>query len=86
MGLPIDDDYLYKTFEIDKPEDYGTRKAELKAKADEEQKRREEARMAFEQQLNSDMLPVKQSVRKPVVNRLKDFFGIAPQDGAPLEF
>ena len=86
MGLPISDDYLYETFDIDKPEDYDSIKADMAVKAEEEKRRREETRMAFEQQLNNDRTPVKQSTKKPVVDRLKDFFGIAPQDGAPLEF
>ena len=88
MGLPISDDYLYETFEIDKPDDYDARKANIEARAEEERQRREEQRAELEQKLNGNKLPDEnRSGNSSLVNRLKGFFGRAPQDGAdPLEF
>ena len=82
MGLPISDDYLYETFEIDKPEDYDSRKAEITA----EKQAARDVQDAFEQRLNG----IREKDEKPgssLVNRLRGFFARAPQDGAaPLEF
>ena len=87
MGLPISDDYLYETFEIDKPDDYDARKADIQARAEEERQRREEQRAAFEHGLNGNRLPVEdRSGTSSLVDRLRGFFASAPQDGAPLEF
>lgn len=88
MGLPISDDYLYDTFEIDKPDDYDARKADIEARAEEERQRREERQAAFEEKLNGNKPPVEnRSGSSSLVNRLRGFFGRAPQDGAdPLEF
>ncbi|MGP1610254.1 MAG: phage portal protein family protein [Candidatus Cryptobacteroides sp.] len=75
MGLPISDDYLYETFEIDRPEDYDARK---KAIAEKE----EEKRLLAEQL--SQRLNAPEGKDKPASfkNRLQDFFEVAPQDGA----
>lgn len=87
MGLPISDDYLYETFEIDKPDDYDARKADIQARAEEERQRREEQRAAFEHGLNGNRPPVEdRSGTSSLVDRLRGFFASAPQDGAPLEF
>lgn len=82
MGLPISDDYLYETFEIDKPEDYDSRKAALEA----ERQARTDAQAALEQRLNSVQTEDETPKNSTLVNRLRGFFGRAPQDGAPLEF
>lgn len=75
MGLPIDDDYLYDTFGIEKPKDYNTLKEQknaekeaLKAaltysKEEEEKGNSNDNKTSFKQRLNS-------------------FFGIAPAKGA----
>ena len=75
MGLPIDDDYLYDTFGIEKPKDYNALKEQknaekeaLKAaltssKEDEEKGNSNDNKTSFKQRLNS-------------------FFGIAPIKGA----
>ena len=88
MGLPISDDYLYETFEIDKPDDYDARKADIEAKAEEERQRREERQLALEQKLSGNKSPDEnRSADSSLVNRLRGFFGSAPHDGAdPLEF
>lgn len=89
MGLPISDDYLYDTFDIDKPQDYEAMKAEQEARAAEERRRRDEERALIEQRLNgleTVNKDGKSSKDSSIVNRLKGFFVSAPQDGAPLEF
>lgn len=75
MGLPIDDDYLYDTFGIEKPKDYNALKEQknaekeaLKAaltysKEEEEKGNSNDNKTSFKQRLNS-------------------FFGIAPAKGA----
>ena len=75
MGLPIDDDYLYDTFGIEKPKDYNALKEQknaekeaLKAalnsnKEEEEKENSNDNKTSFKQRLNS-------------------FFGIAPAKGA----
>lgn len=89
MGLPISDDYLYDTFDIDKPQDYEVMKAEQEARAAEERRRRDEERALIEQRLNgleTVNKDGKSSKDSSIVNRLRGFFVSAPQDGAPLEF
>lgn len=75
MGLPIDDDYLYDTFGIEKPKDYNALKEQknaekeaLKAaltysKEEEEKGNSNDNKTSFKQRLNS-------------------FFGVAPAKGA----
>ena len=77
MGLPIDDDYLYETFCVAKPDNYNQLKEEKEA-----------TKTAFRQQLgmqgndddkkkqdkNTDKIAFKQ--------HLKSFFGLAPDKGA----
>ena len=75
MGLPISDDYLYETFEIDKPEDYEERKKAIAEKEEEKRLLTEQ----LSQRLNAPEGKDKQASFK---NRLQDFFGVAPQDGA----
>ena len=87
-GLPIDDDYLYDTFDIDKPADYDKMKAEAQQKADE--------KSALQQQLMQKMQNDKgkktpNQEPKDVSdvtfwNRVRSFFSEAPQDGAGFPF
>ena len=75
MGLPIDDDYLYRTFGIEKPKDYNALKEQKNAEKE-----------ALKAALNSD----KEEEEKGNSNdnktsfkqRLNRFFGIAPTKGA----
>ena len=87
MGLPISDDYLYDTFDVDKPKDYAAMKADREARAEEERRRRDEERALIEQRLNGSQ-PEDEDGRgdSSLVNRLKSFFVRAPRDGAPLDF
>lgn len=83
-GLPIDDDYLYDTFDIDKPANYNRMKAEAQKRADEK---------AAQQQAVMQKLQEKQGKSDPkneaevsFWNKVKDFFSEAPQDGADCPF
>ena len=75
MGLPIDDDYLYDTFGIEKPKDYNALKEQKNAEKE-----------ALKAALNSD----KEEEEKGNSNdnktsfkqRLNSFFGVAPTKGA----
>lgn len=83
MGMPMSDDYLYKTFDVEKPDDYDARKAQLEQEA---QEKAERARQLAER-LNNPK-PTNQEKQR-FLDRFKRFFGIAPQDGAsgdPLPF
>lgn len=83
MGLPIADDYLYETFCIEKPEDYDRLKAEKEAQ-----------RAAIREQLaasgkdkKEDKAPKKDIGKTSFKQRLKGFFGIAPEgNGADSDF
>ena len=77
MGLPIDDDYLYETFGIAKPENYD----ELKTK-------KEEERAALREQLQQESAePTPEINPAPPSNTLRRFFGLAPNPvGADNDF
>ena len=77
MGLPIDDDYLYETFGIAKPENYD----ELKTK-------KEEERAALREQLQQESVePTPEINPAPPSNVLRRFFGLAPKPiGADNDF
>lgn len=78
MGLPMSDDYLYKTFDIEKPEDYDAMKAQAAA---EKEAAAERARQ-LAQQLNQK--PSNEE-KATFFNKFLGFFGLAPQDGAPKD-
>lgn len=82
MGLPIDDDYLYETFCVAKPDNYKQLKEEKEA-----------VKAAFREQLDlqgNDDDKKKQDKKKQDKNtdktafkqHLKSFFGLAPDKGA----
>lgn len=77
MGLPIDDDYLYETFCVAKPDNY----KQLKEK-------KEAAKAAFREQLglqvNDDdkKKQDKNTDKTAFKQHLKSFFGLAPDKGA----
>ena len=83
MGLPMSDEYLYKTFDVEKPDDYDALKAEQEAEV---QAKEERARQLAER-LNQE--PTNEE-KKRFLDRFRSFFGLAPQDGAskdePLPF
>ena len=89
IGLPMDDDWLYETFSIQKPENYD----EIKAQ-------REAERAALQQALNAPMSDKQDekedetpeakrpsnTVQKTLKNRLSRFFSLAPTTGADTDF
>lgn len=81
MGLPISDDYLYETFDIDKPEDYEKRKADM-----EEEKRLKAERAALLEKRLKDGGVKGNGGEGKFIDRLKGFFAAAPQDGAHLKY
>ena len=79
MGLPIDDDYLYETFCVKKPDNYEQMKAEKQAE-------KEAARQALVSQNPQNPQPSRNSNQKTFKQRLNGFFGIAPGKGAGSDF
>ena len=83
MGLPMDDDWLYETFGVEKPKDYEQQKAKKEAE-----------KQAIRDSLNNshaddDKTPGKSNLnndKKAFKNRLNRFFGIAPNTGADTDF
>lgn len=88
-GLPIDDDYLYDTFDIDKPANYDQMKAEAQKRAD-EKAAQQQAVMRKMQERDAEALMNGEVPRdtdpRTFWNRVKSFFSEAPQDGADCPF
>ncbi len=83
MGLPMSDDYLYETFNVDKPEDYERMKADRAAeKARQEELRAQLEQMTAERLNGPQNAPKTGEDKKTISNRLRSFFGLAPEDGA----
>lgn len=72
MGLPIDDDYLYDTFCVKKPDNYEQLKAEKLAE-------KEAARKSLASLPSQDSQPSRNASQKSFKQRLNGFFGIAPE-------
>lgn len=99
MGLPIDDDYLYETFCIAKPENYNQLKAQKEAEraamrealnqsqANDEDKD-DNKKPNEPNEHNKPNVPKQPSnnVQKAIRNRLRGFFGLAPDKGANTDF
>ena len=81
MGLPIDDDYLYETFCVAKPDNYKQLKEEKEA-----------AKAAFREQLgmqgndNDKKKQDKNTNKTAFKQHLKSFFGLAPQHDKGANF
>lgn len=71
MGLPMDDDYLYETFSVRKPDNY----EELKLM-------KEAERQAMRDALAADKGDNKNTSQTAINNRMRSFFGLAPKTGA----
>lgn len=71
MGLPMDDDYLYETFSVRKPDNY-----------DELKLMKEAERQALRDALAADKGDKKNTSQTAINNRLRSFFGLAPKTGA----
>ena len=101
MGLPLDDDWLYQTFGVEKPKDYDRLKAEA-------QERKDAMREALNgntsnsSNLSNPSNPsnpsnssnafeqrlsgVQTTLKDRLKNNLKGFFGLAPHTGADTDF
>lgn len=86
FSLPIDDDYLYEKFGIEKPKDYDRQKQ----CQEEDRKVRQQAMMQPNKEDEEDTDESQSSNRKSQSSKLKDrlrsFFAKAPQDGARLDW
>ena len=91
-GLPIDDDYLYDTFDIDKPAEYDKMKAEAEKKAEQKAAKQEELMKKSQEDEKGSKQPKKPAVEPTdevdfnFWNKVKSFFSAAPQDGADFPF
>ena len=79
MGLPMDDDWLYETFGVEKPKDYDQQKAEAQAN-------KEAVRKALHDSGDEDEKQPLNGNKKAFKNSLNRFFGIAPNTGADTDF
>ena len=77
LGLPMSDDYLYRTFDIEKPDDYDA----LKRDIDATRLAAEERSRQIADRLNQPEPSNEQKAR--FFDRFRRFFGLAPQGGAP---
>ena len=75
MGLPIDDDYLYDTFGIEKPKDYNALKEQKNAE-------KEALRAALTSSKEEEEKGNSNDNKTSFKQRLNSFFGIAPTKGA----
>jgi len=75
MGLPIDDDYLYDTFGIEKPKDYNALKEQKNAE-------KEALKAALNSDKEEDEKEHSNDNKTSFKQRLNSFFGIAPAKGA----
>lgn len=89
-GLPIDDDYLYDTFDIDKPANYDQMKAEAQKKADEKAAQQQAIMQKLQDEngkgKKSNVPEPKNQAESDFWARVKGFFSEAPQDGADYPF
>lgn len=83
MGLPMDDDWLYETFGVEKPKDYDKQKADAMAQKEAIHQSLNEGKENEENKTGKDNLNTE---KKAFKNRLKSFFGIAPNTGADTDF
>ena len=79
MGLPIDDDYLYQTFSIDKPKNYDKLKEKQEA---ERAALKEQIEQTKEEEKGKDEeKETEEGKKKSLKNKLLRFFA-----GAPVRF
>ena len=82
LGLPMSDDYLYETFDIEKPDNYD----ELKRAIDATRLAAEERSRQLAERLNEPggRGPANEG-KVAFSDRVRRFFGLAPQGGAPAD-
>lgn len=78
MGLPIDDDYLYETFCIKKPDNYERLKKEKELERQAQRDALNAARDTAADKHGGDGRKPSNSDKKPFKDRLSGFFGLAP--------
>lgn len=83
MGLPMDDDWLYETFGVEKPKDYDRQKADAGAK---KEALRQSLMDGSYQENDGEKKGNLNGDRKEFKDRLRSFFGIAPATGADTDF
>jgi len=82
MGLPMSDDYLYRVFDVDKPDNYD----ELKRVIDATRLAAEERSRQLAERLNEPGGRGQANEGKVAFSdRVRRFFGLAPQGGAPAD-
>lgn len=90
MGLPMDDDWLYETFKVQKPSDYEQKKAEAEAQKEAIRQAltspddNKNANKGGNGRTASDVPPA--DAKKSIKNALRSFFGLAPTMGADTDF
>lgn len=84
FSLPIDDDYLYEKFGIEKPKDYDRQKQ----RKEEERKIQQQTMMQPKEERNTDeeQNPNPKGKSVKLKDRLHSFFVKAPDDGARLDW
>lgn len=89
-GLPVEDDYLYDTFDIDKPSNYDKMKAEAQQRADEKAAQQKAIMQKLQDENGKGKKPnipePKSQAETDFWARVKGFFSDAPQDGADFLF
>lgn len=85
-GLPVDDDYLYDTFDIVKPENYDQLKAEAQRKADEKAAQEQALMKQLREGKAKKTDEPKNEAEVSFWNKVRSFFSDAPQDGADCPF
>ena len=90
MGVPLDDDWIYETFGIEKPKDYDQQKKEAEAQKQAIRENLEGKSLAAHDgegsmQQNNGTQP-SNTVKTLFKDRLKGFFGLAPATGADTDF
>lgn len=83
MGLPMDDDWLYETFGVEKPKDYEQQKAKKEA---EKQAIRDSLNNSHADDDKTPDISNLNKDKKAFKNHLSRFFGIAPNTGADTDF
>lgn len=82
MGLPIDDEYFYQTYGIDRPKEYEKMKKEARAAQSAARHRVEEPDDTANTNSATATALRPANPEKGIMRRLRDFFGLAPDGDA----
>lgn len=86
IGLPMDDDWLYETFSIQKPDDYDKIKAQKEVEREALQQAFSAPKDESDNGKVNDEKQLSNSVQTSLRNRLRRFFSLAPSIGADTDF